>query len=190
MRTTLITLLVVLGLTVSGCGSSNADKPTDTKAYDDADVAFATDMIPHHAQALSMIDLTVGRRLDPEVMRLIEDIRSAQTPEIETMAGWLEDWGKEVPETGRGHSMEGMDEHTTDMPGMMSDQEMAGLKAADGAAFRRMFLEMMIRHHQGAIAMARDEQEDGKFPDAVSLAQSIEKGQSSEINTMERLLAG
>ncbi len=190
MRTTLITLLVVLGLTLSGCGDGGTDEPSSAKPYDEADVAFATDMLPHHAQALSMIDLTVGRRLEPEVMQLIEDIRSAQTPEIETMAGWLEGWGKKVPETGRGHSMEGMDEHTMDMPGMMSDQEMADLKSATGTAFQRMFLQMMIRHHEGAVAMARVEQTDGKFPAAVSLARSIEKGQRSEINTMERLLAG
>ena len=72
--------------------------------HNDADVAFATDMIQHHAQALSMVDLTEGRTLDPEVKQLAEDIRATQAPEIEKMADWLQDWDEKVPATMRDHS--------------------------------------------------------------------------------------
>jgi uncharacterized protein (DUF305 family) len=146
-------------------------------------------MIPHHAQALSMVDLTRGRRLDPDVTRLRDAILEAQVPEIETMAGWLEGWGKKVPETGRGHDLGKMDHSTMSLPGMMSDQQITDLRNARGAEFQRMWLEMMAEHHRGAVEMAQDETQDGKYPKAVTLARSIESGQKAEILAIERLLA-
>ena len=114
-------------------------KDTQTAAngetFNDADVAFATGMIPHHAQALAMVDLPIGGPLDPKVEQLAEEIRGAQAPEIETMADWLTAWDKPVPQTMRGHG--GMDMDTdSDMPGMMSEQDMADLEDADDAEFQ------------------------------------------------------
>ena len=105
-------LTLGLALTLTACGNDD-DTSSDTSAqlsatdHNDADVAFATDMIQHHAQALSMVDLTVDRTLDPEVQQLAEDIREAQGPEIETMSDWLQDWDEEILATMRDHSNAG-----------------------------------------------------------------------------------
>lgn len=183
-------------LAVAGCGGD--DRPTNetrTAAngdeFNDADVAFATGMIPHHAQALSMVDLTLERELDPEVRQLAEDIRAAQAPEIEQMTGWLTAWDEPVPETLRDHTNahgDGQMEMDSRMPGMMSQEEMSELENAPDAEFQTMWLEMMTEHHQGAIEMARAEQSEGAFKPAVELAETIESAQRAEIDLMEDLL--
>jgi len=202
MRTTraLAALTLAAGLLLAGCGDDDAGVDAETANsrtdHNDADVAFASDMIQHHAQALAMVDLTVGRDLDPEVVQLAEAIRAAQAPEIETMTDWLSEWGEPIPATvndhvnaddGDGdHDMEGMDQDDMgmDMPGMMSAGEMADLASASDAEFQEMFLSMMIEHHEGAIEMARDEQADGEYQPAISLAEQIESAQASEIELM------
>ena len=185
----LITALAVLALTLTACGGQEKDSNSSSSSpFNAADVAFATGMIPHHAQALAMVDMTRNHELDPAVGQLRDDILDAQEPEIETMVAWLESWGKPVPETGRGHDMGAMSDHTMNMPGMMSDKAMASLKKAHGADFQRMWLEMMREHHQGALTMAKDEIDKGKFPKAIALARSIVKGQTTQIQRIERLL--
>jgi uncharacterized protein (DUF305 family) len=167
--------------------------------FNDADVDFATAMIPHHAQALAMVDLTRGRELSAQVRQLTEDIQAAQGPEIEKMVDWLTECDQPVPETMRDHAnaedSDGMsghdmnDETDSDMPGMMTDEELANLEAAQGQEFEDMWLEMMIEHHEGAIEMAQDEQADGAFELAIDLAESIETSQQAEIDHMRELLA-
>jgi len=173
----------------TGSGTSSAQPGA---AFNGADVTFATSMIPHHQQALEMVDLTEGRTLDPAVRTLADQIKAAQAPEIDTMSGWLTDWGKPVPAaTGTGddsHDMGGMDMGSGDMPGMMSADEMAGLENASDAAFEAMWLRMMIRHHQGAVTMARTELADGRYDAATKLAQAVIDGQQAEIDQMSRLL--
>ena len=203
MRTTraLAALTLATGLLLAGCGDDEPGDDTQTSNsrtdHNETDVAFASDMIQHHAQALAMVDLTVGRDLDPEVEALAEAIRAAQGPEIETMTDWLTQWGEPIPATVRDHvnadddhDMEGMEEGDDmgmDMPGMMSEEEMADLEGASDAEFQDMFLTMMIEHHEGAIEMARHEQEDGQYQPAVTLAEQIETGQAAEIETMQGL---
>jgi uncharacterized protein (DUF305 family) len=148
-------------------------------------------MIQHHAQALSMVDLTIGRQLDPEFQQVAEGIRAAQGPEIEQMTDWLTDWDQPIPETMRDHANahgESEMEMDSDMPGTMSAEEMAGLEAAKGAEFQQMWLEMMIEHHEGAIEMAQTEQSEGNRADALELAGTIESTQQEEISTMGSLL--
>jgi uncharacterized protein (DUF305 family) len=159
-----------------GCGGSDSD-------HNAADVAFATDMIPHHRQAVMMAELAESRSDNPDVLELASAIRDAQDPEIETMSGWLEEWGEPVPEEM--DSMDGMD-----MPGMMTEQQMADLEAAAGTGFDELFLESMIAHHTGAVQMAQTEQTDGQYAEAVDLAEQIEQSQTAEIETMEGLLQG
>ena len=137
-----------------------------------------------------MVDLTIGRTLDPEVTALAEQIRAAQAPEIETFTDWLTDRDEEVPETVRdhanaGHDMEHMD---SDMPGMMSADDMTALEEAPDGEFQTMWLEMMIEHHEGALEMANLETEDGQFKPAVDLAVDIVASQTAEIDTMRGLL--
>lgn len=192
------TIGLTLTLLVAACGNGSDTGPElSTTEHNAADVAFATDMLQHHAQALSMVDLTLERTLDPEVQALAEEIRDAQAPEIETFTDWLIDWDEEIPATMRDHvnapgagddmsdSMAGMD---SDMPGMMSSADMSSLKNASDATFQTMWLEMMVEHHQGAVQMARTEQETGRFRAAVELAQTIASSQSEEIDTMQDLI--
>ena len=177
-------LVLGLTLTLSGCGSDDAstDTPVEVSAteHNDADVAFATDMIQHHAQALSMVDLTLDRPLDSEVQSLAEDVRAAQGPEIETMADWLTAWGEEVPETMRDHVNSGHD------MGDMSDN-MDALENASDEEFQDMWLDMMVEHHERAVEMAETETQQGQYKPAVDLAGDIVESQSAEIETMEGL---
>lgn len=174
----------------SGMGSSSgsADRPSESAAseatgnFNDADVAFATNMIPHHRQAVEMAQLAQGRTKNAKVLDLAGAIEAAQDPEIELMSGWLTAWGAPVPEDMGGHDMSGS------MPGMMDMSDMEALKSASGAEFDEMFLKMMIEHHRGAVEMATTEQTDGKNPDAVALAGKIEEAQTEEIATMQELL--
>ena len=148
----------------------------------DADVMFAEMMIPHHQQAVEMSDLILAKSgIDPEVKTLAEQIKAAQQPEIDTMSGWLKAWGANMPDHG------GMD-HGSDNGGMMTPEDMRALEAADAAEGQKMFLEGMIKHHQGAIKMAQTETADGKNPDAIALANSIVTSQQTEITTMQAIL--
>lgn len=183
-------LAAVFGL--AGCGDSDAGAMPGMKhdssstpmsaaaAFNDADVAFATQMIPHHQQAVTMADLALRKATTADVKTLATAIRAAQAPEIEQLSGWLTGWGKPVP-TPNEHSG-----HT--MTGMMSPQEMDDLNKATGGMFDRMWVEMMIKHHQGAVAMAKTEQTTGKDTASVALAKKIQTAQTTEIATMQRLL--
>ena len=186
MRKSLITAVVTASLfTLAACG--NEDDTDTAGGHNDADVTFAQEMIPHHQQAIEMADLAESRAESQEVKDLATDIEAAQGPEIETLTGWLESWGKAVPDEG----MSGMDHgdmSSGDMTGMMTDDEMADLEATSGAGFDQMFLTMMIEHHEGAIEMAQTEQSEGEFPEAVAMAEEIEATQAEEIQTMQDLL--
>lgn len=206
-----IALTATAGLSVAACGGSDgadagaASAPqtaSNGDVFSDVDVQFASDMIQHHAQALSMANLTLDRPLDPALQQLAEQIRDAQAPEIEQMTDWLTAWDQKVPPTMRDHAhadhhdsgdMGGSDAEAPkviggDMPGMASSEEMASLMKASDAEFQDLWLQMMIEHHQGAIEMAQDEQDNGTFPDAIALADSIITSQLNEIDTMETML--
>ncbi|MDP3891788.1 DUF305 domain-containing protein [Nocardioides sp.] len=197
-RHALLTTALAAALTLGACGADTStddpgstDGPTDrtaAEAHNEADVAFATEMIPHHGQALVMVDMAEGRASDPDFAALLEDIEAAQAPEIELMQGWLEAWGEPVPDARPGHG--GMDHGGMDsMPGMMSADELDDLEAARDARFQDMWLQMMIRHHEGAVEMARVEQAEGRFGEAITLAEEIERAQLEEIALMESMLS-
>lgn len=182
-----------------GAGPTAVETAADGSVFNQADVDFASQMIPHHAQAVQMVVMAQGRDVDSEVAAVMEEIRASQVPEIETMTDWLTSWDQPVPETsldhanaghdGTGmHDMEGMDGmDMDDMPGMMSGEQMSSLEDADGSAFQEMWLSMMVAHHEGAVEMAQTEVEDGENPDAVALARSIAQSQAAEIETLEAL---
>jgi len=166
-------------------GGDSSSETTEAAAdadadFNDADVAFAQGMIPHHQQAVEMAELAETRAEDPQVIDLAERIKGAQDPEIEQMQGWLEDWGQDEMSDDMG----GMD-HSS---GMMSEEDMTDLENATGAEFDEMFLTMMIEHHEGAIEMAQIELDDGQNPDAQELAQNIIDAQQAEIEEMQGIL--
>ncbi|MCJ1679096.1 DUF305 domain-containing protein [Streptomyces sp. APSN-46.1] len=153
-----------------------------------ADVAFAKGMIPHHRQAVEMADLAATRAESAEVKALADEIKKAQDPEIKTLSGWLTSWGEQVPAEGAmDHSMHGAG-GTGGAGGMMTPEEMDELKKASGKAFDTAFMEMMIKHHEGAVAMAKTEKADGAFPDAKAMADAIITSQTAEITRMNSLL--
>jgi uncharacterized protein (DUF305 family) len=180
--------LLGAALLAAGCGGghdmgnmgSGDSTPTGSSAqgsFNDTDVMFAQGMIPHHQQAVEMADLAATRATDPQVKQLATQIKAAQDPEIKTMTGWLQSWAKPTTMAG-GHSMSGM----------MADDEMAKLKTAKGKDFDRMFAQMMIAHHNGAIQMAGDEQSTGKNADAKALAKNIADSQRAEVATLQKIV--
>ena len=192
----LLLLLALATLTfTAACGSD--DNPTvesggagsEGAEHNDADVEFAQGMIPHHEQAVEMAEMALENSESDAVRDLATRIKDAQGPEIETMNGWLEDWDESMQADGGGHSGMGGGE-SSGGEGMMGDDEMEAMEAASGEAFDKLFLEGMIAHHKGAVAMAEIEIEEGKFPDALALAEEIIDAQEGEIAEMEALLAG
>ena len=191
----------VAGALVVSCSSSDSSHSTMTTMaavtipatanFNATDVGFAQGMIPHHAQAVEMADMAIATSTNADVLALAKQIKSAQNPEIETMTGWLQTWGQAVPSTASmadgGHDMTNMSGMMMD--GMMSDADMKRLESSTGTAFDRLWLELMIQHHEGAVRMAKDELADGKNPDARALAQAIITSQQAEISKMNALLA-
>ncbi|MFT4124435.1 MAG: DUF305 domain-containing protein [Microbacteriaceae bacterium] len=169
----------------SGTSSSPASSPsTSTSDANAADRMFVTMMIPHHQQAIEMADLILSKDgIDERVTALAQQIDDAQGPEIDTMTGWLEDWGTPYDDSSPDQDMGDTDD------GMMSDEDMAALEAATGADAARLFLTGMIAHHQGAVAMAQDEVDNGQSAEVVALAQQVIDGQTAEIATMQEILA-
>lgn len=160
--------------------SASATATAEAGDFNDADVTFAQSMIPHHQQAVEMAQLADGRASDSEIKDVAAKIEKAQDPEINTMTGWLQSWGKP---TAMG-DMPGMDMGD----GMMSDKDMKDLKAMKGTEFDKMFAQMMIDHHNGAIAMARTEKKSGKNADAKEMADGIVTGQSAEVKQLQGIL--
>jgi uncharacterized protein (DUF305 family) len=161
-------------------GRTTATADSSSAAFNDADVAFAQNMIVHHRQAVEMADLAATRAADGELKTLAAQIKAAQQPEIDTMTGWLAAWGRPVEPAGGhgGHSM----------PGMMSAADMDKLRAAAGAAFDKQFATMMVDHHEGAIEMARDVQKNGSNADVRKLAADIERTQQAEVTTLRKFI--
>ncbi len=175
--------------TSQGTDTASSASPSSAASaqFNKADVQFASDMIVHHRGAIDMAELAGDRAAMPEVKSLAAQIKKAQQPEIDTMSGWLQSWGEDVPAADDGgmHHDAG---HAADMPGMMTEQETTALTDARGAAFDRMFLEMMIKHHEGAIDMSEGEQLEGDNAEAIALAKKIVADQRAEIATMQDLL--
>lgn len=165
-----------------GTPSSVSQPPAETRKHNDADVSFAQGMIPHHRQAIDMSRLAYERAGSEQVEDLARRIEAAQGPEIDALTGWLESWEiptsrEDMPSTDHGN-----------MRGMMTSDDMQRLRQAEGDEFDRMFLTMMIEHHEGAVDMARTELARGRFPEAKRMARQIIDTQQAEIDTMRDLL--
>lgn len=147
--------------------------------FNDADVMFLQMMYPHHAQAVEMAKLVPTRSQNQQVKDLATAIENAQAPEMQQMTTLLAGFGKPAPSATMSHSM----------PGLMTPQQMTELTGLSGAAFDKMWLQMMVEHHQGAITMANDELKNGTNADAKKMAEAIVTAQQAEIATMNGMLA-
>jgi uncharacterized protein (DUF305 family) len=162
-------LVFIAALVLSGCATSS---PSNSK-YSTEDIAFAEMMIPHHEQAIEMSEIALLNTTNPDVLLLAQQIKDAQSPEIELMKSW--DGVKSS--THAGHQMDGM----------LSDAEIAALRTAQGAEFDRLFLQGMIKHHEGAITMAQAVV-NSVNKEVADLAASIINAQELEISKMKELL--
>jgi len=179
--------LAVAALLLGACGSHDmgsmdtGDSTQESADFNDADVMFAQQMIPHHEQAIEMSDIA----LDPNtgasaaVIALATQIKGAQDPEISQMKNLLTTWGKSM-------EMGSMD-HSSMMDGMLSLEGMDALGQLKGAEFDKAWAKGMIGHHEGAIKMANDVLAKGKNSEILALAQAVVSGQTAEIETLKPL---
>lgn len=158
-------------------------------SYSDDDRQFVQDMIPHHHQALEMAELVSDRTNRPELVDAAGRIEASQQDEIEFMQQWLRERGEEVPDPTAHHEM-----HTDHMmAGMATPEQMAQLAAAEGTEFDRLFLELMITHHEGAVKMVEEllDQPGAAYdPILFEFTNDVTNDQTAEIERMSVLLAG
>lgn len=209
-----VAALAVSALFISGCSNAGNESPSSMSstsaaasasaspstasrdaAHNDADVTFAQGMIPHHQQAIEMSDIiTTKSDIDPRVIELAGQIKSVQAAEIQQMQAWLDQWGMAGMPGMDGmpgmHGMPGMPgmEGMPGMQGMVSPADMQAIRDAQGVDATRLFLVHMIKHHEGAIDMANNEIESGRFPEAIALSESIVTSQRKEIDVMNQIL--
>lgn len=180
----------VLGVTATagllvGCGGSNPD------GFNEADAAYATGLVSHHAQTLQLLDLTLGRdNLDPQFGTLADQSRQARFDEAATAQKWLKTWGKRVPKTvlEHDHDQDGVT-YDTSIPGVLSSAELHTLEETKGAAFAQAWLRELIAHEQGAVKLAADAVEDGQNAEVVAFAKKDEKAHQQTVARLERLQA-
>ena len=155
--------------------------------YSPADAQFMLDMIPHHHQAIEMAELVADRTNRPELIDVAGRINASQGDEIEFMQSWLRTRGEHVPDPTEHGAM-----HTSHkMAGMATPEQMAELAASDGTDFDRLFLQLMITHHDGAVDMVEKLLEQpGSMNDPVlfEFTGDITNDQTAEIERMNALL--
>lgn len=147
--------------------------------HNTADVEFASGMVPHHQQAVGMAAMALRHGGTPDFVKLAKAVKAAQAPEIEQMSGWLVGWGEPVPDASSHTGHTGA--------GMMSQKDLDDLDAMMGSGFEGMWLTLMVKHHQGALDMARAEVAKGRNAEVRKLAQSIITSQTAEIATMRKM---
>jgi len=163
-------------------GSAPTIAPSDASGAippppNDADRDYVSMMIAHHEQALAMTRFAPDRAQNETVKGLADRIRYSQEPEIGAMKQW-----QRVNNVVGSHGDHGS------MPGMATQDQLNALGAARGRDFDRMFLELMIRHHEGAIKMATDVRAAGTNVQVEEMADDVVATQSDEINRMKALL--
>jgi len=191
-------LLVAGGALAVGLGIGRSETPT----AESVDAGFSRDMSRHHLQAVEMADLAATRSTDPEVLRLAFDIASTQTNQVGRMQGWLTLWGLPLTsgevmtwmDSGDMSGMDHMDDAASEaadgavMPGMATEAELTELGSLSGRPFDVLFLQLMIRHHEGGVEMAQYGAEHAAEDAVRRLAASIVTAQSAETATMTDML--
>lgn len=209
-----IVLISVCALSLAGCTVAPAEpRPTSTapvvqlgapgeenrtltleeqlaastpQPHTETDVIFVRDMLHHHAQALEMTGYVEERSSDPDIALLAERMRISQEDEMGQLESWLQRRGEPVRDPDADH-----DHATTLMPGMLTAEELAALESATGEEFDILFLEGMIRHHQGAIVMIAElfGSPDGAEAELALMANHFDSDQRIEIARMASMLA-
>ena len=176
---------LIMAMALAGC-SKDASMGMDHEGHSSMasgdlssdDIMFLQMMIPHHQQAIDMSDLALTKSSDSELLALAKDIRDGQGAEIVKMKAWLDAAGADLE---MGHS------HSHSMRGMLSDSELAALKAATGKSFDLLWLKGMTGHHVGAIDMATMI-EDADNDEIKSFGQAIVTSQSAQNKQMAAMI--
>lgn len=212
-RSCMVGTVIALGLGLSACtaGTPATPEPTspmvqlgapgepnrtmspdeaagiDAPEHTDADVEFMQMMILHHDQAITMTGWVEERTTDRDIRLLAERMRISQEDEMDFMARWLQDRGTPLRDEHGGHG----DHAGGMMPGMLTEDQLDQLEAADGDEFERLFLESMIQHHSGALEMVADlwAADGGQEPEIGQFARHVEGDQGIEIARMQTMLA-
>lgn len=162
-------------------------------AADSVDAGFARDMSTHHRQAVGMAGLARDRTADPAIRTVAFDIETSQNQQVGLMQGWLQAWDAPVNSPAEqmawmsGHP-QGVSMDSGAMPGMASESELARLQTLTGDGFDVLFLQLMIRHHQGGLPMARAAVEQAETDVVRRFAQRVLDNQGAEILTLDRML--
>jgi uncharacterized protein (DUF305 family) len=164
---------------------------------DSADAGFVRDMATHHAQAVEMSFVIRDKSIDEALRTLAYDVIVTQSTQRGVFLGWLQEWG--LPQAsptprmawmpGHAHVAQGGGGGVSLMHGMASDDELRRLRAAQGSDAEILFLQLMIRHHEGGVIMARAVEGLSRRADVLGIARSIDSGQRVEIVAMTEMLA-
>jgi uncharacterized protein (DUF305 family) len=185
-----------IGMLITRAVTNETGPPTDNSV----DVGFAQDMKVHHLQAVTMAGIARDHTTDPLVHSLAFDIESTQLDQVGEMTGWLTTWGRpELPPPDRqvmawmtgasGHSHSVSPDGVVRMPGMATPEELSRLKSLSGKELDVFFLQLMLRHHQGAVPMAQYAVLHAGVGFVRDLAQKMVTAQSAEVTQMTKMLA-
>ena len=179
-------------IVVSGCGTQKTaagaqsgdmgampgmsqSAPASEASFNDTDVAFAQMMIPDHQMTAKMAKLAEKKAASKDLKNLAAQMRQDQSQAVAKLRDWLTAWGKPASSD------------MAAMPGAMSDKDMDMLASMTGMQFDMMFAQMMIKHHEGSMRMARDEQAKGASADAKAIAAKMLKKQRAEVEQLRRI---
>ena len=169
-------LLLAVGVILIPSGANASTHAKSLQNLGMNEIMFAQMMIPHHEQAISMSETALKKSRNQAILKLSNQIKSLQGTEKSQLAYWLK-------ATDSSMTMD----HDMQMSGMLTTKELASLKRLTGTQFDRTFLQLMIKHHQGALEML-DLISDSKNAEAKALAKAIKSAQSKEIISMKLLL--
>jgi uncharacterized protein (DUF305 family) len=155
--------------------ASAVAEPND--GFNAADVMFLQMMVLHHGQGIDIARLAAERPVRAEVKTLAAAIETTQATEMATMADWLREWGQPATADPDAHAAHG------GMPGT-SPAEFAALRRADGAAFERTLLDLLIAHQDDAVQLARGELAAGHNHRVRDLARRIDLSRSAQVKQM------
>lgn len=176
--------VVLIAAAAFGLGVFVTERSADEPAplMSDSDVRFAQTMMAHHQQAVTICDLLTPQAA-PEIRTLATQIKQTQLAEVGTMVGWLQIAGEPLHP---GHH--DMDHHAGGTMGIASHHELSRLQRATGAESETLFLQLMIRHHQGGVEMAVRQSREGSNAAVRQTALSMANEQGQEIRLMQQLM--
>jgi uncharacterized protein (DUF305 family) len=184
-------------LLASGCSAGSEEPNPDGSTVasagqggaNDADRHFVEKLQPHHDQAVEMSKMVLAKKsaVDPEVREIARQIAKVSETELAKVNAWVVDWGSPAAE---GHGAEEDPNHHGGAGGLMTEGQMLLLDQLEGLDAQQVYLDGMVKHHHGAVALTETQIREGTHPDAVALAREILARQQSEIIRLQELQAG